>query len=72
MIFLNYLILVLGMFVFNQLSSVFITALRKDVTWLLVTNVIMNIMINAWEKQECLIVTVSALNNLNFVIILFV
>jgi len=37
-----------------------------------VTNVIMNIMINAWEKQECLIVTVNALNNLNFVIILFV
>ena len=55
-----------------SIKSVFITALRKDVTWLLVTNVIMNIMINVWEKQECLIVIVSALNNLNFLIISFV
>ena len=51
---------------FNQVRSVFITDIRKDVTWLLVTNVIMNIMINVWEKQECLIVIVSVLNNLEF------
>ena len=72
MIFLNYLYSCDWNVVVNQLSSVFITALRKDVTWLLVTNVIMNIMINVWEKRECLIVIVSALSNLNFVIILFV
>jgi hypothetical protein len=31
--------------------------------WLPVRNAIMNIMINAWEKQECLIVIASVLEN---------
>ena len=40
---------------------VFITDNRKNATWLLVRNVIMNIMINAWEKQECLTAIASVM-----------
>jgi len=44
------------------------THVRKVTNWLLVTNVIMNTMINAWERQECLNAIASVQNNLNSLI----
>jgi len=49
---------------FSQLHRYLSLLFVKMWTWLLVTNVIMNIMISVWEKQECLTVIVSVLNNL--------
>ena len=42
---------------------VFIHQNKKSVTWFNVKNVIIIIMINAWEKLKCLTVTANVLKN---------